>query len=296
MREADEIAVFVRTVDLGTFAAVGHESERTASAVARIVSRLEHRLGVKLLHRTTRRLVLTQEGEVYLRHARAIVTAIEVAEAEVSAGAGQPRGLIRVNAGTAFCKHRLVGALPGFLAQYPEISIDLSVSDQRIDPITDQTDVTLRVGPLQDSELILQRLGTVHRVIVASPDYLARHGVPQLPADLLQHNCLLLSGFTRLAQWPLFESGKRVMVPVKGSITCDSADVLLDLALAGVGIVRLGDFLGERAIAQGRLIPLLTDCHDTDPTAISALILPGRQHVPRVRVFMSFLRLLFDAT
>lgn len=292
MREADEIAIFVRTVDLGTFAAVAQESGRTASAVARIVSRLELRLGVKLLHRTTRRLVLTQEGEVYLRHARAIVAAIEAAEAEVSAGAGRPRGLIRVNAGTAICKHRLVGAIPQFLAQYPDISIDLTVGDHRIDPITEQTDVTLRVGPLQDSELIMQRLGTVQRVIVASPDYLKRHGVPQVPSELLQHNCLLLSGFTRLAQWPMSEGGKRVEVPVKGSVTCDSADVLLDLALAGVGIVRLGDFLGEQAIAQGRLIPLLTDCHNTDPTAISALILPGRQHIPRVRAFLSFLKSL----
>lgn len=292
MQETDEIAIFVRTVDLGTFAAVGQETELTASAVARIVSRLESRLGVKLLHRSTRRLVLTQEGEVYLRHARAIVAAIEAAEADVSAGAGRPRGLIRVNAGTAFCKHRLTGVLGQFLADYPDISIDLTVSDQRIDPVTDQTDVTVRVGPLPDSDLVLQPLGTVRRIIVASPDYLARHGVPERPSDLLQHNCLLLSGFARLAQWPLFENGRRVMLPVKGTVTCDSADALLDLALAGVGIVRLGDFLGERAIAQGHLIPLLADCHDADPTPISALILPGRQHIPRVRAFITFLKTL----
>ncbi|OOG46588.1 LysR family transcriptional regulator [Polaromonas sp. A23] len=290
MQSTDDIGLFVRTVDLGTFVAAGLEAGLSASAVARIVSRLERRLGAKLLHRSTRRLVLTQEGETYLVHARAIVAAVEEAEAQVRLGHGRPRGLVRVNAGTAFAKHKLVRLLPQFQAQYPEISIELTVSDQRIDPVLDQIDVTIRVGPLQDSELVLLRLGTVSRIIAASPDYLARKGIPLQPRDLLDHNCLQLSGFARLAQWPMLENGKRVMLPVEGSIACDSADLLLDLALAGVGIVRLGDFLGEQALAEGRLVPLLSECHDRDPTPLSALILPGRQNIPRVRAFIDFLK------
>ena len=285
-----DIECFVRTADLGSFAAVGDEVGLTPSGVSRIVSRLEHRLGVKLIHRTTRRLALTPEGETFLAHARGILSAVEVAHAAVASTHGRARGHIRLNSGTAFAKHRLTRLLPDFIAQYPDITIDLSVSDQRIDPITERVDVTIRVGPLADSELIAVRLGEVRRVIAASPRYLAVHGAPHKPADLLRHNCLLLSGFSRLSQWPLFENGKRVLVAAKGNVTSDSAELLLDLALAGIGILRLGDFLGESALAQGQLVPLLADCHDDDPQPITALLLPDRQSIPRVRALVDFLK------
>jgi len=290
MHPVGDIATFVRVVDLGTFAAVADEAGLTASGVSRAVTRLEERLGVRLLHRTTRRLVLTQEGETFLARAREILAAIEAAESEVSVGRGQPRGLIRVNTGTAFAKHKLARLLPAFQARYPDVTVELSVADRRIDPVAHQIDVTIRVGPLEDSPLVAQRLGEVRRVIVASPAYLERRGVPQRPSDLLAHNCLLLTGFSRLAQWPMFEDGRRVLVPVKGSIRCDSADVLLDLALAGVGIIRLGDFLGQEALADGRLLPLLAGCHDDDPWPVTALVLPGRQHIPRIRAFLDALK------
>jgi DNA-binding transcriptional LysR family regulator len=291
MSITDDIGIFVRTIDLGTFAAAGAEANLSASATARIVTRLEARLGAKLLARTTRRLSLTQEGETYLAHARAIMAAVEVAAAEVGCGQARPCGLVRINTGNPFARLKLVGWLPAFQAQYPDITLDLTVSDQRGNPELDQTDITIRVGPLVDSGLVLVPLGTVSRVIAASPDYLAKHGTPQQPRDLLAHNCLLLSGFARLAQWPLFEGGKRILLPVKGNVTCDSADVLLDMALKGIGIARFGDFLAESAIANGRLVPLLADCHDTDPTPISALVLPGRQRIPRVRAMLDFLKL-----
>ena len=281
---------FVRTVDLGSFAAVGAETGLTPSGVSRIITRLESRLGVKLLHRTTRRLSLTPEGETFLAHARGILRAVEAAEAAVASTHGRARGHIRLNSGTAFAKHKLARLLPDFFAQYPDITIEVSVSDQRIDPISERVDVTIRVGPLADSELIAVRLGEVRRVIAASPHYLAAHGTPQKPADLLRHNCLLLSGFSRLSQWPLFENSKRVLIAAKGNVTSDSAELLLDLALAGTGILRLGDFLGESALTQGQLIPLLADCHDDDPQPITALLLPDRQSIPRVRALVDFLK------
>ena len=285
-----DIGCFVRTVDLGSFAAVGIEIGLTPSGVSRIVTRLEDRLGVKLIHRTTRRLALTPEGETFLAHARGILSAVEVAHAAVASTHGRARGHVRLNSGTAFAKHRLARLLPDFIAQYPDITIDLSVSDQRIDPISERVDVTIRVGPLADSELIAVRLGEVRRVIAASPHYLAVHGTPHKPADLLRHNCLLLSGFSRLSQWPLFENGKRVLVAAKGNVTSDSAELLLDLALAGTGILRLGDFLGESALTQGQLIPLLADCQDDDPQPITALLLPDRQSIPRVRALVDYLK------
>lgn len=290
MHPTSDIAVFVRTVDLGTFAAVGAEAGLTASGVSRIVTRLEDRLGVRLLHRTTRRLVLTQEGETFLAHARGILGAVEAAEAAVASTHGRPRGHLRINTGTAFAKHRLASLLPEFAALYPEVTIDLSVSDRRIDPIEQQIDVTVRVGPQVDSELVAVRLGDVRRIIVASPRYLKRHGTPRKAADLLQHNCLLLSGVSRLSQWPMRDGGTPIMIAAKGTITSDSAEFLLDLALAGTGIVRLGDFLGAAALAKGQLVSLLSDCHDDDPQPIVALILPGRQSIPRVRAFIDFLK------
>jgi DNA-binding transcriptional LysR family regulator len=289
MHPMSDLAVFVRTVDLGSFAAVGAEVELTASGVSRIVTRLERRIGAKLLHRTTRRLVLTQEGETFLVHARGILAAVEAA-ADVASVHGRPRGHLRINSGTAFARHRLARLLPQFMDQFPEIAVDLSVSDHRIDPIADQIDITIRVGPLADSELIAVGLGEVRRIIAGSPRYLERRGVPAQAADLARHNCLQLSGFSRLAQWPMFEQGKRVMAPVKGSIRSDSADFLLDLALAGAGLVRFGDFLGEAALKDGRLVPVLSHCHDPDPQPITALILPGRQNIPRVRAFVDFLK------
>jgi DNA-binding transcriptional LysR family regulator len=285
-----DIAFFARTVDLGTFAAVGAEAGLTASGVSRIVTRLEGRLGTKLLHRTTRRLVLTQEGETFLAHARIILSAVEAAEAAVASAHGRPRGHLRLNTGTAFARHRLAKLLPEFSERHPDITIDLSVSDRRVDPIADQIDVTIRVGPLADSDLIAVRLGEVRRIIAASPRYLERHGKPRIAADLLQHNCLLLSGFSRLAQWPMFDGGNRIMMTPKGNITSDSAEVLLDLALAGTGIVRRGEFLGAEALAKRQLVSLLSDCHDDDPQPLTALVLPGRQTLPRVRALLDFLK------
>ena len=168
--------------------------------------------------------------------------------------------------------------------------VEVCITDRRVDLIADQIDIAIRVGPLDDTSLVACRLGEVRRIIVASPSYLKRCGTPRKARDLSSHNCLALTGFTRLAEWPMYEEGNRILLPVKGSIRCDNAELLLDLAIAGVGIVRLGDFLGEDALATGKLVSLLDDCHDTDATPITALMPPGRQRLPRVRAFIDFLQ------
>jgi len=286
---AGDMALFVRVAELGSFAAVALEIGQTPSGVSKALTRLEDRLGVKLLHRTTRKLVLTQEGETYLSHARPILAAIEAADAEVAGQGGVPQGLLRINTGTAFAKHRLAALLPGFQKAYPRITLSLSVNDHRIDPFADQIDVTIRVGALSDSDLIAHPLGSVHRIIAASPDYLARFGTPEQPGDLRAHNCLRLKAASAQTLWPMIENGQAIAYPISGTIECDSADLLLDFALAGLGIIRLGDFLGEKALADGRLIPLLAAYHNPTPAPITALILPGRQKLPRVRAFIDYL-------
>ncbi len=285
-----DIAVFVRILQLGTFAAVAEETGLTSSGVSRIISRLEDRLRVKLLHRSTRRLALTAEGETFLGYAREMLSIAEAAEADVSRTYGRPRGHLRINSGTAFASHKLSPILPRLLERYPDITVDLSVSDRRIDPIAEQVDVTIRVGPLTDSDLIAIRLGTVKRVIAASPGYLAERGTPETAQDLQGHNCLLLKGFAHQAIWPMYQDDHRIDMKVSGSLTSDSADSLLQMAIAGAGIIRLGDFLGEAAIAAGHLVPLLDGCHEPDQQPITALIVPGRQQIPRVRAFIEFLK------
>lgn len=285
-----DIAVFVRVHELGTFAATADETGLTSSGVSRIISRLEGRLGVKLLYRSTRRLALTPEGETFLGYARKILETVEAAEADVSRTLGRPRGHLRVNCGTAFARHKLAPVLPLLLEKYPDMTVDVSVSDRRIDPVADQCDVTVRVGPLTDSDLVAIRLGTVRRVIAASPKYLSVRGTPTSIDDLIDHDCLTLTGFSRLATWPMYNHGSRVELAVKGPITSDSADTLLHMAIAGAGIIRLGDFLGAEALANGQLVSLLENCHDDDPQPITALVLPGRQAIPRVRVFVDFLK------
>ena len=287
---ADEISLFVRVVERGSFAAVADETGLTPSGVSKAISRLEDRLGVKLLQRTTRQLVLTAEGDIYLQRGRDILAAIEAAEAEVSASRGRPKGLIRVNTGTALGKHRIAALLPDFLDRYPEIKLDLSLNDHRIDVIAEQVDVVIRTGPLGDSALVARRISAFSRHICASPAYLARHGTPRTPQDLLQHNCMLITGHSRLSQWPFLINGEAVSLDIKGNFVSNNADFLLDMAEAGVGIIRFADFLLDRSIREGRLVRLLEGYYRSDDSVITALMPPGRQNLPRVRVFLDYLQ------
>ncbi len=284
------VFLLLRLADLGTLAAVADEAGLTPSGVSRIMSRLEEQMGVKLVHRSTRRLAFTSEGTVFLNYARQMLALAEAAEADLSQAQGEVRGHLRVNCGTAFARHRLAPLLPTFLSQYPNVTVDVSVSDYRIDPLENQIDVTIRVGRLEDSDLIAARLGTVQRVIAASPDYLKRRGTPTTLKDLAHHDCLLLKGFAEQAFWPMIENKTVVRTAVKGRVTADSADTLLQMAIEGVGIIRVGDFLGENALASGRLVELFRDRHDADPKPISALMLPGRHAIPRIRAFVDFLK------
>lgn len=285
---SDDIAVFVQVIERGSFAAAAEQNDLTPSGVSRLVTRLEDRLGVRLLERTTRRLRLTPEGETLLARGREVLATLEALEVEVSSTRGRPRGLIRVSTGTAFAQHRLAPALPEFRARYPQIDIDLSVSDRRVDVIGDQIDVAIRTGPLADSSLIARRVGTSKRVIAAAPSYLERYGTPRHPRDLEQHMCLRMSGHSYLAEWPMRIDGEIVPWTVRGGISCDSAQTLHEMAMAGLGIVRVAGFIMTEALTDGRLVSLLSDYHVPEDVPFWALIPPGRQDMPRVRAFVDF--------
>lgn len=288
-----EMNAFVRVVERGSFAAAAGDLGITPSALSKLVTRIEDRLGVSLLTRTTRRLALTAEGEVFVARSRDILASIEAAEDEVTAASRLPRGHLRISIGTALAKQILCPALPVFLARYPDIAVELNVSDRQIDLVAEQVDVAIRSGPLGDSTLVARKITEATRVICASPLYLKRYGLPRVPADLLQHNCLTLPGLA-WSQWP-FQTHEGInRLAVSGTFTSDSADLLLDMAVAGLGIARLADFMVARALRQGTLVPLLLDGQLPESFPIHALTVPGRHRAPRIRAFIDFVVEQFD--
>jgi DNA-binding transcriptional LysR family regulator len=287
MDATGDMRAFACVVERQSFSAAAASLGLTPSAVSKLVSRLEDRLGVRLLHRTTRRLGLTAEGEVYFARARQILADIEEAEAEVAKFRGSPRGCLHVNAGHAFGVQQLAPALPEFLARYPDLKIELSVADRVIDLVEEQVDVAIRAGRIVDTSLIACKIAEFERTICAAPSYLARHGTPRTPADLANHICIV-AGPT-LGRWPFCTHDGIDIVEISPRVTTDNVDAALRLALHGAGIVRLGDLILGDPIQRGVLVPLLTDVHHVEPLPLSALYLAGRHRLPKVRVFLDFL-------
>lgn len=287
-----EMRVFVRSVELGGFSAAARDLDLTPSALSKLVTRLEDRLGVRLMNRTTRKLALTPEGEAYFASAKRILADIEEAETEVTRFSESPKGLLRVNTGVAFGMHQLAPALPRFLERYPDIELDITVTDRLIDLMEEGADVAIRNGHLRDSSLLARRICDLHRVICASPAYLKKHGVPRTPRDLLNHNCISISGAPQLRRWP-FDTGDAKNpvehIDVTGNVSANNAETLLQLAATGVGIIRLTDVIVGEGIRAGWLVPLFQDVHHREPLPLSAIYLPGKHKSPRVAAFVNFL-------
>src|SRR6185436_706815 len=200
--------VLLRSVDRGGFAGAARDLGVSPSALSKVVAKLEERLGVKLLHRTTRHLRPTAEGEAYLERAARIVEAVREADNEAMRHGGEPSGRLRLIVGVSFGTYVLVPSLPEFLARYPAIDLDLVMGERAVDPSESGADLSIRLGALVDSSLIARRICDVERVICASPAYIAAHGMPQDPAALDHHDCLTLSDAPELSRWPFTVDGK----------------------------------------------------------------------------------------
>ncbi len=284
-----EMRIFVRSVELGGFSAAARDLDLTPSALSKLVTRLEDRLGVRLMNRTTRKLALTAEGEAYFASAKRILADIDEAESEVARFSASPKGLLRINVGFAFGMHQLGPALPRFLEQYPDIELDITMTDRLIDLMEESADVAIRNGHLRDSSLVARRICDLHRVICASPAYLKQRGTPATPRELLRHNCISISGAPQLRRWPFDTPQGIEVVDVTGNASANNAETLLQLAVAGLGIIRLADVIVGEGIRAGRLVPLLEGCHHRDPLPLSAVYLPGKHKSPRVAAFVNFL-------
>jgi DNA-binding transcriptional LysR family regulator len=283
------MAIFQRVAERGSFAGAAGDVGLSPSAVAKLITRLEQRLGVRLINRTTRHLALTAEGEIYLDRVREILSAIEGAESEIASARALPRGHLRVHSFPVVAAHYLAPALPEFLARYPRITFDFMVTNRVVDLVGENVDVSLRIGPLEDSGLVSRKIVDLRRVVCASPSYLAQHGRPAEPADLARHACLILSRNPGSASWPFRVNGKLTQIDVKGPISADSAGTLLELAINGAGIVRLSEHVVARSIHDGLLQLLLQDVQDAEIYPLYALLPPGRHQAPKVKAFIDFL-------
>jgi DNA-binding transcriptional LysR family regulator len=284
-----EMEVFVRAVELGGFSAAARALAMTPSAVSKLVGRLEARLGVRLLNRSTRQVQLTAEGGAF--YERSVRLLADLAEAELGAAANDaPRGRLSVNANVPFGEAALLPLVPAFLERYPEISLDIVLTDEVIDLIEHRTDVAVRAGPLKSSSLVARKLGATRKAILASPAYLASHGVPRTPADLADHNCLGFNRTRTLNGWPLLDGGKLVTIPAVGNTQVSDGASLQRLAVAGVGLARLALFHAREDMAAGRLVPVLEEFNPGDLEEIHAVFLGHGGWLPaRVRAFLDFL-------
>ncbi len=285
---AHALALFAAVVEQGSFSAAGRQLGMSPSAVARAVDRIEARLGVRLVLRSTRALTLTAEGRAYLQAARRILADLDDAEQQI-ADQGSPRGRLRVTAALSHGRLCVVPLLGSFAALYPDILIDIALTDTIVDIAAGQADVAVRFGPLPDSSLTARKLGESGRVIVASPDYLRRHGTPRAPEDLFAHNCLNFSFRRSEPVWPFLRDGKAFALSVRGNIEANNGETLGQLAAIGVGIARVGAFSVAEEIAAGTLVPLLEAFNPGDVEQIHAVFVGGQAVPARIRVFVDFL-------
>ena len=254
----DELQAFAAVVDAGSITAAAEQLDLTVSAVSRLLRRLEDKLRTTLLRRTTRRLELTDEGGAFLRRARDILAAVDAAEEQMAARRLHPAGRLRVDAATPFMLHVLVPLLDGFRARYPDVDLELHSNEGIVDLIEKRTDVAFRIGPLKDSTLHARSLGSSRVRVLASPAYLRRHGMPARPEDLAHHVRLGFNQPDTLNDWPLRDADGGVL-HVRPTIASSSGETLRHMALAGLGIVCLSDFMTRTDRQTGALVPLLPD-------------------------------------
>ncbi|HBD90589.1 MAG: LysR family transcriptional regulator [Rhodobacteraceae bacterium GWE1_64_9] len=283
-----EMAVFVRVVELGSFTAAARALFMTPSSVSKLIRRLEGRLTLRLFDRSTRLLVLTEDGQRYYESATRLIAELDEVEAALSRDARRASGTVRVNASVPFGTLCLEPLLPAFWQAFPGLAVDLSLTDDVVDIYLDRTDVAFRVGPLADSSLMARRIGTARRLIVAAPSYLAQHGTPLVIEDLERHNCLGFNFRRARPVWQLHDGGRLVDRQIRGTLLANNGETVRRLCVAGAGLARLGDFHVADDIAAGRLVQVLSET-EGDSEDVNAVFLGGL-HVPhRLRLFLDFM-------
>ena len=289
INRSGEMEAFVQVVERDGFSAAARTLGMTPSAVSKLVSRLETRLGIQLVHRSTRKLQLTPEGKHFYERSVRVLADMDEAERCAAAGAA-PRGRVSVNASVSFGHHVLIPLVPRFLELHPEITLDIALTDRVVDLMDERADVAIRWGQLPPSELVARRLGETGQSIVASPAYLARYGTPHTPQELEAHNRLGTNYRRAVPDWPLRVDVQAISMPVVGTVRAADGEALRRLVLEGIGLARLSLYHVGHDIEAGRLVPVLEEFNPHEMVPIHAVYLGKAGRLPaRVRALLDFL-------
>jgi DNA-binding transcriptional LysR family regulator len=283
----DGVAVFVGVINAGSFTAAARALGHSTSYVSKEISRLEKRLGSRLLNRTTRTISLTDAGRAYYERCNQIVIDAENAERSINQLQDRPRGLLRINAPASFGSKYLLDVLPQFMHRYPEVKLEVEFNDRLIDVVAEGYDVVIRVGEIKDTNLVARKFTSSKIVVVASPDYLKRMGCPKTVDELAQHDCLTYSLLPTPTQWDFYKGGVRSSVTVDPRAICNGSLIEVAMAKQGIGITRLPLFTCEQEVADGDLQIILED-YDQVQLDVFA-VYPHRQYLTaKVRAFVDF--------
>jgi len=285
-----EMSVFVKVVERGGYSAAARACAITPSAVSKLMTRLESRLGARLLNRSTRKQLLTPEGMAFYERSVAILADLDEAEREASASSA-PQGVVRISCNVGIGRQLFLPIINLFMNQHPGVSVELFLTDEVVDLIEARADIAIRTGALKNSNLVAKRLGQSRGLIVGSPDYLAAKGTPLVPQDLADHNCLGFTFSPPAMEWALLdESGEQRMYPVKGNLRVSDGDALRELTVLGAGLAKLGFCQVADDLAAGRLVCVLQPFVPASVTEIHAIYVGQGGHLPaRVRALMDFL-------
>ena len=289
MDRFESMRIFTKVAESSSFAGAAARLNFSAGMVSQHVKALEDRLGARLLNRTTRKVSLTEVGRAYYERCTRLLADLEEAEQAASDLQTAPRGDLRVNVTPSFGMVQLAPAIADFTARFPEVSIELMLSDRIVDLVDEGFDLAVRVEPMPDSSLIARQLATVRLVICGAPSYIRKHGEPRTPDDLANHNCLTLTGSSYLRSWHLGAAGRAPLeISPAGTLRANSAGVLMCAAVAGHGLACLPTYLAGEALRAGRLVTVLDD-YVAPPLTLRALYPHSRHLSAKVRAFVDFL-------
>lgn len=290
MDRIGDIGLFLRVLDLGSISAAARSLDLSVAVASQRLKRLETDLGVRLLHRTTRRLHATPEGAALAEQGRPLVEDLEALGSSLRGSRGGVSGTLRISTSSSFGRLYISPLLPEFLARHPAVSLHIDLNDRVLDLVSAGFDVAIRIGALADSTLVARQLAHNHRVLCASPDYLRRHGAPHAPEDLTRHDCMVMVGSQgRQDVWRLTDgAGEETAVRVRGRIEANTGELLSDAALAGLGIALHSSWHVYRDLREGRLVHVLPDYRLAE-SGIYAVMPQRRLVPPRVHAFVDFL-------
>lgn len=288
------MAIFVRVVERGSFSAVAREMQTSQPTISKVLKALETGLGGKLIARSTRQLSLTDEGQRYYNECRQILAAVDAAEHSFQSGRERIAGHLRIGSSVSFGRLQIAPRLAQFLERHPGIEIDLQLSDQNQDLVSEGLDVTFRIGELNDSGLIARHIGTTHRVTVAAPAYLKKHGQPHTPAELGGHNCLQFNLLNSQNLWVFEKNNQRHEVRIKGNAQSNNSEAIREMVLGGLGIALSPVWLFSEDLKAGRVTAILQD-YTAQSLPMHAVSPANRRQSARVKAFVDYMSQALEA-